>query len=1078
MNALIDAAINRSRTTLLLMLMVIIAGLAARASIPIASEPHIEVPFFMVGVYHEGISPEDSERMLVMPLEVELRKVEGVKELTAYASEGSASLLVEFDADFNLDQALLDVREAVNRAKPKLPSTAEEPFVRELTTAEFPIIQVNLLGENVPERLLYDLAITLRDAIETIPSVLEAEMVGHREEVLEAIIDPTALESYRISSDELISTLVRNNRLIPAGAIDTGRGRFSVKIPSLVETPQDLFDLPIRASGDTVVTLNDVATIRRTFKDRTSFARVNGRNTISLKISKRANANIIDTIDRVKAVVARFQPNMPTAVEVFYSQDQAPFAHQQVTELQGNILTALALVMVLVVAAMGLRSGIIVGLGIPISFLFALIFIYLLGYTFNFMVMFGMLLGLGMLIDGAIVVTEYADRKMVEGFDRRAAYAMAAKRMFWPVTASIATTLAAFLPLMLWPGIAGKFMRYLPVTVFTVLIGSLAYALIFGPALGALFGKAGARDAKAIQTLRQLEDGDPRRLSGFTGLYARLLGYASRYALVTMTLVTAVLFGTFWAYGQFGQGMIFFSDPDPKFAQISVRARGNLSAEEINTLVYEVEQQILQVHGIADINTQTTLSGAMSGGMMFGGGGGLDRIGSIFIELHDENERDRKGAEIFEEIRLRTAALAGIQVEIQKMEQGPPVGKPIQIQFSSYNRALLDPAIARVREYMDTLPALVDIEDTRSLPGIEWRLAVDRAQAALYGADVSLVGVAVQLVTNGVLVGEYRPEKADDAVDIRVRFPASERGVGALDDLRISTAQGLVPISNFVTRAPSPSVDTLQRINGIPIEHIRANVVDGVLADTVVRDIQAWLDTQTFSPALIIQFRGANEEQAESMAFVQGAFLLSLLLMFVLLVTQFNSIYQSVLILLAVVMSTAGVLLGLLIMDAPFSAILTGVGIVALAGIVVNNNIVLIDTYNHLRREYPELDYVALIVRTGAQRLRPVMLTTVTTVFGLLPLASNFSIDLLNRTVVYGGQLSSFWVPLSQAIVSGLTFATLLTLIATPAMLAVPHQVRGTVLLSRRWLRRQQRALGWTRRRPRITTSSAPVSSL
>jgi len=799
---------------------------------------------------------------------------------------------------------------------------------------------------------------------------------------------------------------------------------------------------------------------------------VDGRNTISLKISKRANANIIDTIDQVKAVVERHRPNMPSAIDIFYSQDQAPFAQQQVTELQGNIMTALALVMVLVVAAMGLRSGIIVGLGIPISFLFALIFIYLLGYTFNFMVMFGMLLGLGMLIDGAIVVTEYADRKMTEGFDRRAAYAMAAKRMFWPVTASIATTLAAFLPLMFWPGIAGKFMRYLPVTVFTVLIGSLAYALIFGPALGALFGKAGARDAKAMHTLKQLEDGDPRRLHTLTGLYARLLGYASRYALVTMTLIIGILFGTFWAYGQFGQGMIFFSDSDPKFAQLSVRARGNLSAEEINTLVYEVEQEILQVRGIAGINTQTSLSGGMSFG------GGLDRIGSIFIELHNENERDRKGVEIFEEIRQRTGALAGIQVEIQKMEQGPPVGKPIQIQFSSYNRALLEPALAKVREHLDTLPVLIDIEDTRSLPGIEWRLRVDRAQAALYGADVSLVGVAVQLVTNGVLVGEYRPEKADDAVDIRVRFPASERGISALDDLRISTPQGLVPLSNFVTREPSPNVDTLQRINGIPVEYIRANVIDGVLADNVVREIQAWLDTQTFSPALIIQFRGANEEQAESMAFVQGAFLLSLLLMFVLLVTQFNSIYQSLLILLAVVMSTAGVLLGLLIMDAPFSAILTGVGIVALAGIVVNNNIVLIDTYNHLRREHPELDYVALIVRTGAQRLRPVMLTTVTTVFGLLPLASNFSIDLLNRTIVYGGQLSSFWVPLSQAIVSGLTFATLLTLIATPAMLALPHQVRGTLLLGRRWLRRQQRALGWTRRRHRITTATDSVPNV
>jgi multidrug efflux pump len=1050
MNGFIDAAISRSRTTLLVMLMLVVGGLIARSAIPIAADPHVEVPLFMVGIVHEGISPEDGERLLILPMETELRKVEGVKELTAYASEGSVTLLVEFDADHNLGKALLDVREAVDRAKPELPSTAEEPIVRERTTADFPIIQVNLVGDEVSERTLYNLAIALRDDIQGIAGVLEVEMQGHREEVLEAIIDPNALASYRISNEELINTVLRNNRLIAAGSIDTGQGRFSVKVPSLIEDARDIFDLPIRSSGDTVVTLSDVATIRRTFKDRTGYARVNGRDTISLQVSKRANANVIDTVDAVKAVVERHRDGIPSRVDIFYSQDQAPFASAQVTELQGNIFTALALVMVIVVAAMGLRSGIIVGIGIPVSFLFSLIFIYLLGYTFNFMVMFGMLLGLGMLIDGAIVVTEYADRKMTEGFERRAAYAMAAKRMFWPVTASIATTLAAFLPLMFWPGVPGKFMRYLPVTVFTVLAGSLAYALLFGPVLGAMFGKAGAKDAKAMATLKQLEDGDPTKLRSLTGLYARLLTVATRYAFLTLTLVFGLLITTFWAYGQYGKGMTFFSDSDPKFAEVTVHARGNLSADEADALVREVEREVLEVEGIKGINTYSQVTGGASRRA-------ADRIGGIFVELHDESERSRKGAVIFDEIRHRTAPLAGIRVEVQKMEQGPPVGKPVQIQFSSYQRALLDPAVSQVRAYMDTLAELRDIDDTRSLPGIEWRLNVDRAQAALYGADVSQVGVAVQLVTNGVKVGEFRPDKADDAVDIRVRYPSLERGLSALDDLKISTNNGLVPISNFVRREPSPSVDTLQRIDGVAVKFIRADVADGVLADDMVRRIQGWIREQAFPPGINIDFRGANEEQAESMAFVQVAFLLSLLLMFVLLVTQFNSIYQAVLILAAVVMSTAGVLLGLLITGSPFSAVLTGVGVVALAGIVVNNNIVLIDTYNHLRREHPELNYVSLIVRTGAQRLRPVMLTTVTTVFGLLPLASNLSVDLVNRTIVYGGQLSAFWVPLSQAIVSGLTFATLLTLIATPALLAVPHQLKAVTTLSRRYLRRRFR---------------------
>lgn len=1036
MNGLIDTAINRTRTTLLLMFMIILAGLLARSAIPIASEPHIDVPFFIITIYHEGISPEDSERLLVMPSELELRKVEGVEELTAYASENLATLMVEFDADFSLDQALLDVREAMDRVKPELPSTAEEPVVQEASTDDFPIIQVNVAGDNVPERVLYNIAKGLQDEIESINGVMEAELQGQREEVLEAVIDPSALEAYSISAEELINTIVRNNRLIPAGSIDTGQGRFAVKVPSVIEEAEDVFDLPIRAVDNTVVTLRDVATLRRTFKDRTSYARVNGQRAISLNVKKSAGGNIIDANEEVKAIVAAQIPNLPSSVDIFYTQDQAPFAQAQVTELEGNIFTALALVMVLVVGTMGWRSGLIVGLGIPVSFLFSLVFIYLIGYTFNFMVMFGMLLGLGMLIDGAIVVTEYADRKMTEGFDRRAAYTQAAKRMFWPVTASIATTLAAFLPLMFWPGVSGKFMRFLPVTVFTVLSGSLIYALIFGPTLGSLFGKAGAKDEKALKAQLELEEGDPTKLRTLTGMYARLLAVCTRYAAVTITITLIGLYAIFTAYGTYGSGMVFFSDADPKFAKITVRARGNLSAQEINGLVGEVEDQILQVPDILDMNVRTMLTGGASRD-------GFDRIGVAFLALTEESERSRGSAEIFNEIRQRTATLAGISVEVEGMEMGPGSGKPIQIQFSSHNKALLEPAVTRVHKYVSSLDGIVDIDDTRSLPGLEWNLTVDRAQAALFGADVSQVGIAVQLVTGGVKVGEFRPDSADDAVDIRVRYPSEYRGATTLDDLKISTPKGLIPISNFVSRSPAPNVDAIQRIDGIPVEFIRANVDEGFLADTKVKEIETWLAEQTFDPRLNIDFRGANEEQNDAIAFVSVAFGMSLLLMFILLVTQFNSLYQSTLILFAVVMSTAGVLIGLMVLSAPFSAILTGVGVVALAGIVVNNNIVLIDTYNHLKREHPNLDYVSLIVRTGAQRLRPVMLTTVTTIFGLLPLASNLSVDIINRSIVYGGQLSSFWVPLSQAIVSGLTFATLLTLVATPALLALPHQCKA-----------------------------------
>ena len=771
---------------------------------------------------------------------------------------------------------------------------------------------------------------------------------------------------------------------------------------------------------------------------------------MTIDVLKRTNASIIDTVQQVKAVTETYRSRLPANVRMLYTNDQAPNAQTQVTELQGNIVTALFLVMIVVVAAMGFRSGIIVGASIPVAFLFALIFIHQLGYTFNFMVMFGMLLGLGMLIDGAIVVTEYADRKLVEGFDRRDAYTLAVDRMFWPVTASVATTLAAFLPLIFWPGVAGKFMRYLPVTVFAVLSGSLLYALIFGPTIGSLVGRASRRNQRAVADLKQLESGDPTQLAGVTGAYARLLTLASRYAVVTMaiTILTLIIsFGLFYARGT---GMTFFTENDPTFAHINVRARGNLAADEVYQIVREVEQTILDIPGILEVNMNTGTAGVGNG--WTGGGGAQDSVGSLYLQFHEQRDRELRGAEIIDRIRQQTAQIPGIVVEVQELEMGPPVGKDVQIQFSSNHRGILEPVVTQVREYLDTeVSGLRDIADTRSLPGIEWTLIVDKAQAALYGADVTLVGIAVQLVTNGLKVGEYRPDGADEAVDIRVRYPDGERGFRALDELTLATPNGRVPISNFVTRAAVPNVDTVQRIDGKIVEYIRANVMPGVLADNKVDEIQAWLDAQAFDSRVGIDFRGANEEQNQSMDFIIKAMIMSVLLMFVLLVTQFNSFYQASLILFAVVMSTAGVLLGLAVTGTPFSAILTGIGVIALAGIVVNNNIVLIDTYNRMRREEPDLDYISLIVRTGAHRLRPVSLTAVTTVLGLLPLASNWSIDFVNRTAYYGSSVSGFWVPLAQAIVFGLSFATLLTLVATPAMLALPHQLRtlSTSLLTK-----------------------------
>ena len=1040
----LETAIERSRTTLSVLAVLVLAGLTAYMSIPVESDPDIAVPFVVVTVPHEGISPEDAERLLARPLEVELRTLSGLEELDTYSSEGAATAVVEFTFPFDPDQAVLDVREAVNRARAKMPSSAEEPIINEISASDFPIISIGLSGSRVPERVLYRLATELREELEAIPDVLSATLEGAREEVLEAVIDPAQLEVYGISNAELLSAVSANNRLIAAGTAGTGRGSFSVKIPGLIESSQDVLNLPVKATPNGVITLADLTQVRRTFKDAASFTRTNGLPSLSVEVTKRSGTNLLEVVGKVREVVDEAAKDFPASVTVSYLADQAPWVREQVSTLQGNIVTAMFLVLTVVVAAVGLRSGILVALGIPISFMFAFIVIDLLGFTYNFMVMFGMLLGLGMLIDGAIVVVEFADRKMAEGMTPKQAFVGATRRMFWPVVASTGTTLAAFLPLMFWPGVTGSFMRYLPVTVFAVLVGSLAYALLFAPVLGAKLARSHTADAAGQRYLATLEQGDLLTLKGVTGVFTRVLRWAVYHPLLVLS-ITALLLGLIiYLYVQFSRGLEVFIQVEPNHSRVLVSAQGNFSPEEARDLVVDVENRVFGVESHESIYTRASAAGVQDN----------NRIGVVMIEHTDRRERETSGFEVEEMYREAVREVPGLRVEVQKDEAGPPIGKELQIAISSENLDLLIATTRQVRAYVESLPGAIEVSDSAPAPGIEWQIEVDRVRAAMAGANFAEVGTAVQLITNGVLVGRYRPDDSSDEVDIRVRYPESQRSINRLEELRVQTQGGPVPISSLISRTAKPKVSSIHRLDGKRVMFVSANTTPDYLADDLTKEVMNWVEEEAqLDPSVSLRFRGANEEQNESTAFVTQAFLLSLFLMGILLVTQFNNFYQALLILSAVIMSTVGVLLGLLITNETFSVIMSGVGIVALAGIIVNNNIVLIDTYNVLQKERPAEDLRELALRAGVQRLRPVFLTTFTTGFGLLPLAMGFSVDLVGREVEYGGPIASFWVKMSSAIVSGLTFATALTLIVTPALLMLPGRLAGIAASCREKLR-------------------------
>lgn len=1015
MHTIIDAAFNRSRVVLLILAFLLIAGSISWINIPKESAPDVAVPIVYVSLNHEGISPDDAERLLVRPMEKELQSVEGLKEMKSTASEGHASLILTFYAGHDIKRALDDVREKVDTAKSELPADTDEPIVQEVNFALFPIITVALSGP-VPERALIQIARNLKDRLESIPTVLKADIGGDRERLMEIIVDPVVLETYGVRFDQVIDLIYNNNKLVAAGAVDTGSGRMVIKVPGVVEGLEDVTSLPIKVDGDTVVTLGDVALVRSTFKDPQGFARVGGQPSLTLEISKRIGANIIETIDAVQAIVEEERARWPDTIRVAYLQDQSKQIKTMLSDLTNNVLTAIMLVMIIIVAALGLRSAILVGIAIPGAFLTGILVISALGYTLNMVVLFSLILVVGMLVDGAIVISELAERNRADGMKLRESFMAASKRMSWPVTASTMTTLAVFLPLLFWPGMVGQFMKYLPITVIICLSASLAMALIFIPVLG---GSLGGETRPAVHS----------RDTGKAGqVYRTILAKLLKSPGMVLAVAVAALIGTYIIYGNFGRGVEFFPNVEPEFAQVQLHARGDLSIHEKDALLREVEKRILDMRELKTISSRS-----------FNSVSGTDRaedvVGVIMLEFIDWEQR-RKANEILEEMKQRTSDIAGVMIEFTKAEHGPTQGKPIQIQVASRDQDRLMEAATRIKQIMNKIPGLVGIEDSLPQPGIEWRLQIDREQAARYGADVTTLGQSVQMLTGGIKVTDYRPDDTDDEVDIRVRFPVSERNLERLNHLTISTSRGQIPIGNFVTIVPAHKTGTVTRVDGQRVVIIKSDVEEGLLVDDLVSSIKDRLLKENPDPLISVTFKGEDEEQREAAVFLMTAFGIAIFLMTVILVTQFNSLYQALLVLSAIVFSTAGVLIGLLVTYQPFGIVMVGLGIIALAGIVVNNNIVLIDTYNRIRQD-EGLSPVEAALETGSLRLRPVFLTAITTVLGLMPMVLSLNINLIERHVAYGAPSTQWWTQLSSAIAGGLTFATVLTLVLTPCMLVL-----------------------------------------
>ncbi|MBQ4874820.1 MAG: efflux RND transporter permease subunit [Rickettsiaceae bacterium H1] len=1025
MKAIIDACIKHDKATLLILIIIFIIGITTYIDTPKELSPDVKVPIILVSTNLQGISPQDSDRLLIKPIENTLSSIAGVKEMRSSATDGRGYTVLEFDAGFNSDKALEDVRAKIDDIVSELPKDATRPKVEEVNLSLFPVLNVALVGE-IPQRKLISIARELKKKIESLPNVLNAEIAGIRKETVDVIIKPSVMEGYDLKVRKVLEAIDGNNRLVAAGNLQNG---YSVKVSGVLENIKDIANVPVKVSEDSVVTIKDVAEVKPTFRDVSGFVRTNGKPGLVIEVAKRSGKNLIETVAQVKTVMEVAKPFLPEHLSIIYSLDQSKKVMEVLHDLQNNILMATVLVITVIVGFMGIRPAIMVALAIPGSFYIGIIILSYLGMTMNIVVLFSLIMSIGMLVDAAIVVNEYADRKMIIGMDKHDAYRSAALRMLWPIVSSTATTLIVFVPLLFWPGMIGQFMKYLPITLISTLTGSLVMSLVFTPVLGGIFGAPSTDNRVKIAQMEAIDKGKVKSLGPLMKKYCSLLKGVLSKPVRFVLIIIGVLIVSVFGYAFFGRGFEFFPKVEPESAIITVRAQGNFSAEQRDNLLNTVEQRILNIND--EVKVFYSRSGKFQGGKFSTD----DIIGLIQLEFTDWQLR-RKATRIIDDIKNRTKDLKGIVIEVQEEKKGPLAReKPIKINISSFTTDNLYSSVEKVLNVMEKIGGFVNVDDTRSSPEIEWEIKIDRNKASLSGVNVGLIGEYIKMITSGAKVGSYRPNNVDEEVDILVRLPKHERNITKLNSLFINGIHGPVPVSNFIEVSPKNKIKKLSREGSLPVLSITADVAPGLLIDRQIKKLQQELlvKKSEFDPKINITFKGESEDQQEAKSFLSKAFALALMGVILILVIQFNSYYDAFVVMTAVFLSTAGVLIGLLVTGNTFLVTMCGVGIISLAGIVVNNNILLIDALNTNLRE--GCAYKEAIIKSAVSRVKPILLTAGTTILGLLPMVLKINIDFLNGNISYDAPASQWWVHLSTTVAGGLTFATILTLFFTPVLL-------------------------------------------
>ena len=1014
-----EGAVRNQPLVMVFLVLIVVAGLYSYAKLPREAAPDIQIPYIFVTTDYEGVAPEDMEKLITVPLERKLKGLEGVEELTSQSDDGSSTIAIKFLPSVDIDDALQKVRDKVDQAKGDLPSELEDdPVISEMNFSDMPIIQVVLSGPFSLKRLKV-FAEELEDRFESIPGVLDARIIGGLEREIHVEFDLDRVGAYRVPFSSMLQAVERGNVNMPGGSMDIGDARYQVRVPEDFQHPAEIDAIVAFVRDGKPVYLRDVAAIRDHHKDPTSLSRLNGENAVTIQIVKRSGENIITINDRVRDVVEEMRTFLPPSLTISLTADMAEDIRSMVADLENNILTGLILVLVVVLVFIGGRSAVFVSVAIPLSMLITFALLRALDITLNMVVLFSLILALGMLVDNGIVIVENIYRHMQEGKIRFAAALDGTSEVAWPVITSTLTTVGAFLPMVFWPGIMGGFMSFLPKTVILALMGSLFVALVINPVLSARYQSA--------RPPRFADDGSLAN-SRSKRVYLKILTWSLNHRTVVLGLAVIMFFGSITAFGMFGKGVEFFPDTEPKRAHANVKLPVGTNLDATDRLVRVIEDVVSEYEDVRFVMGST---GASTGGD-FGGGGSGTHLGAVTLDFKPIAERGRDSSAIINEVRERLAPMiTGAELRVEKEEDGPPTGDPVSLEIYGQDMIVLAQLVQQIRTMMRDIAGIVDMKDNLVIGKPEIQVRVDKEKAALLGLDTFTVAHTVKSAINGAKVGVYREGK--DEYDIIAKLPEKDRqSIEALRRITVSGPNGEpVPLTTLAEVRLASGLGAINHKDQKRVVTVSSGV-SGRLANDVIRELDGRLKSLDWPRGYSYAFAGEQEEQRKAEEFLAEAFVAAIFLIFMVLVAQFNSLVTPFIVLTSVVLSFIGVFGGLLVTGMPFGIIMTGVGVISLAGVVVNNAIVLIDYFEQLKKQ--GLQTRDALIRAGLTRFRPVLLTAITTILGLLPMAVGVSFDFFQMELITESESAQWWGPMAVAVIFGLLVATLLTLVVVPVL--------------------------------------------